>query len=56
MQGMADIAAYLKMEGAAADGKHHPVAGWLWWAVNPNSNDTGGLVRKDKLPSCGGLM
>ena len=42
---MRDIAAYLAMKGDGDDGRHAPVAGWLWWAVNPNSVDTGGLVR-----------
>ncbi len=43
-QGLADIAQYLLMEGAADDGAHAPVAGWLWWALNPNAVDVGGLV------------
>ena len=43
-QGLADIAQYLLLEGAAGDGAHAPVAGWLWWALNPNSVDVGGLV------------
>ena len=44
-QGLDDIADFLTAAAAAADGRHAPVAGWLWWALNPNSNDTGGLVR-----------
>ena len=43
-QGLADIAQYLLMEGEANDGAHAPVAGWLWWALNPNAVDVGGLV------------
>ena len=43
-QAMADIAQYLLLEGEADDGAHTPVAGWLWWALNPNSVDVGGLV------------
>ena len=45
LQGLADIARYLLMEGEANDGAHAPVVGWLWWALNPNSVDVGGLVR-----------
>lgn len=41
MQTMADLANYLVTE----DFWHAPVAGWLWWAWNPNSADTGGIVR-----------
>jgi hypothetical protein len=49
-QGLVDMAGFLRADGGAADGRHQPVAGWLWWALNPNSNDTGGLVR-DVAPS-----
>lgn len=38
---MNDIADYLLVE----DFWHAPVAGWLWWSWNPNSADTGGVVR-----------
>jgi len=33
--------------GAGADGAPAPLplAGWMWWAYNANSDDTGGLVR-----------
>ena len=44
-QGLADIAQYLLLDGAMDDGAHAPVAGWLWWALNPNAVDVGGLVR-----------
>ena len=41
---MADIAQYLLTEGETADYAHASVTGWLWWALNPNSVDVGGLV------------
>ena len=33
------------LEGEGNDLGHAPLAGWMWWAVNPNSVDTGGLVH-----------
>jgi endoglucanase len=41
---MADLAKYFNNEGAAADGRHLPIANWFYWSWNPNSGDTGGLV------------
>ena len=49
-QGLNDMADFLKADGVSADGRHEPVAGWLWWALNPNSNDTGGLVWDGASP------
>ena len=43
-QVLSEVAQYLLLEGEADDGRHAPVAGWMWWAANPNSVDTGGLV------------
>ena len=50
-QGLADIAQYLLLEGEADDRSHAPVIGWLWWALNPNSVDVGGLVSI-RLATC----
>lgn len=33
------------MQGAAAAYTKQPVSGWLWWAYNENSGDTGGIVK-----------
>ena len=37
---MEDLAHYLMTD----DFWHAAVAGWMWWAWNPNSIDTGGIV------------
>lgn len=41
LQTMEDLAQYLVTD----DFWHAAVAGWMWWAWNPNSIDTGGVVR-----------
>ena len=43
-QTMEDLAAWMMEE----DFWHAPAAGWLWWAWNPNSHDTGGIVRASR--------
>jgi hypothetical protein len=40
LQTMDDLAHYLMTD----DFWHAAVAGWMWWAWNPNSIDTGGIV------------
>ena len=40
LQTMEDLAHYLVTD----DFWHAAVAGWMWWAWNPNSIDTGGIV------------
>ena len=52
LQTMEDLAQYLVTD----DFWHAAVAGWMWWAWNPNSIDTGGIVRHvltslESLPS-----
>lgn len=44
LQTMSDLAAYLNNQGAAADGAHAPITSWFYWAWNPDSGDTGGVV------------
>ena len=44
IQMLADMALYLRNQGAAADGRHNPIPHMFWWAWNENSADTGGLV------------
>lgn len=41
---MADMAKYLNNQADANDGRHNPIPHLFWWAWNPNSADTGGLV------------
>ena len=42
---MNDFAAYITNTGAGKDGRHEALAGWIYWAWNANSGDTGGLVQ-----------
>jgi hypothetical protein len=35
------------IQGRAAEYNRVPIAGWLWWAYNENSGDTGGIVMND---------
>eukprot|EP00882_Tetradesmus_deserticola_P019270 GHRQ01020731.1.p1 GENE.GHRQ01020731.1~~GHRQ01020731.1.p1 ORF type:complete len:174 (+),score=52.83 GHRQ01020731.1:22-522(+) len=39
-----DFADFAFARGAAAAYTKLPVTGWLWWAYNENSGDTGGIV------------
>ena len=41
---LSDMAKYLNNQGEANDGRHNPIPHLFWWAWNPNSADTGGLV------------
>ncbi|CAL8461992.1 g1523 [Coccomyxa elongata] len=41
---MSDMAKYLNNQDDANDGRHNPIPHLFWWAWNPNSADTGGLV------------
>jgi hypothetical protein len=43
---------YMNNAGDARDGKHEAIDGWMWWAWNANSGDTGGIVS---LSCLGGL-
>lgn len=49
LQSMPDIASYLNNSGGAADGKHHAIGNWFYWAWNADSGDTGGLVANNWL-------
>jgi hypothetical protein len=42
LQTMEELAHYLMTD----DFWHAAVAGWMWWAWNPNSIDTGGIVSR----------
>ena len=44
-QALWSIRDYITNTGGGPDGLHAPLAGWFWWSWNPNSGDTGGLVR-----------
>lgn len=44
---MADMGAYVRNEGAAADGRHERVQNLCWWSWSPNSWDTGGIMAND---------
>lgn len=35
------------MQGNAAQYAKQPASGWLWWAYNENSGDTGGIVQNN---------
>lgn len=37
-------AAFALLQGGGAKYNSVPVNGWLWWAYNENSGDTGGIV------------
>ena len=43
-QQMNALIKYMNNNGDAKDGKHEAIDGWMWWAWNANSGDTGGLV------------
>ena len=43
-QQMNALVNYMNNRGDARDGKHEAIDGWMWWAWNANSGDTGGLV------------
>eukprot|EP00879_Flechtneria_rotunda_P005895 GHRR01006201.1.p1 GENE.GHRR01006201.1~~GHRR01006201.1.p1 ORF type:complete len:485 (+),score=144.84 GHRR01006201.1:175-1629(+) len=43
-QWLQDFADFLNAEGGAKAYNNVPVNGWLWWAYNENSGDTGGIV------------
>lgn len=51
IQMLADMALYLRNQGAAADGRHNPIPHMFWWAWNENSGDTGGLVSSPNWDS-----
>lgn len=42
---MNDFAAYITNSGAGKDGRHQALSGWIYWAWNSNSGDTGGLPQ-----------
>ncbi|GBF93230.1 glycoside hydrolase [Raphidocelis subcapitata] len=44
-QWLNDFASFINSEGAAAAYNPVPVNGWMWWAYNENSGDTGGIVK-----------
>ena len=51
IQMLADMALYLRNQGAAADGRHNAIPHMFWWAWNENSGDTGGLVSSPNWDS-----
>lgn len=40
-----DLVAYMQNQGGAAGG-HTNINSWIFWAWNPSSSDTGGIVAK----------
>ncbi|WIA19208.1 hypothetical protein OEZ86_005581 [Tetradesmus obliquus] len=44
-QWLQDFADFVNAEGGAKAYNTIPVNGWLWWAYNENSGDTGGIVH-----------
>jgi hypothetical protein len=46
-QWLGDFAKYIFNRDDAADGNHEHIGGWMWWAYNANSGDTGGIVTDD---------
>ena len=44
-QWLKDFADFINARGDARDYNDVPVNGWLWWAWNENSGDTGGIVH-----------
>lgn len=49
--GLLDVGADLAwpdgLQGGAAKYNREPIQGWLWWAYNENSGDTGGIVTNN---------
>ncbi len=43
-----DLVAYMQNQGGAAGG-HTNMVSWIFWAWNPSSSDTGGIVATDWL-------
>lgn len=43
-----DLVAYMHGKDGLASG-HTPIVSWIFWAWNPSSSDTGGLVAQDWL-------
>ena len=43
-----DLVAYMQNQGSAAGG-HTNMPSWIFWAWNPSSSDTGGIVGTDWL-------
>lgn len=41
------FANYLNNTNDAVDGLHNPIQSWFYWSYNPNSGDTGGIVKND---------
>lgn len=50
------MAKYMKNDPAAAVYPHATLSHLIWWAWNPNSGDTGGLVQDDWLTVSQGLI
>ncbi|CAL8461996.1 g1527 [Coccomyxa elongata] len=46
---LSDMAKYMRNDPAAAVYPHATLSHLIWWAWNPNSGDTGGLVQDDWL-------
>lgn len=44
-QWLQDFADFLNAEGGARAYNSIPLNGWMWWAYNENSGDTGGIVH-----------
>jgi aryl-phospho-beta-D-glucosidase BglC (GH1 family) len=44
-QWLNDFADFINAEGGARAYNSVPINGWLWWAYNENSGDTGGIVH-----------
>eukprot|EP00775_Hariotina_reticulata_P004256 gene4256-4507_t len=42
-----DFAEFLNARGAAREYNTELIGGWLWWAYNENSGDTGGIVMNN---------
>ncbi|KAF6263154.1 glycoside hydrolase superfamily [Scenedesmus sp. NREL 46B-D3] len=42
-----DFADFANARGGARQYNRIPLAGWMWWAYNENSGDTGGIVHND---------
>ncbi|KAF8055094.1 SYT1 [Scenedesmus sp. PABB004] len=46
-QWLQDFADFVNAEGGAKAYNAAPLSGWLWWAYNENSGDTGGIVMNE---------
>jgi hypothetical protein len=49
LQQLKDLATYMQAQEPTDQQQygHARASGWFWWAYNPTSKDTGGLVQDD---------